>query len=338
MSAPALIELAREHAQLLAATIEQGFSEPVARAGLSAELDAWTQPGAIDAVLAELPADLDAARLPRSVLVIAARTLPASTMRAVLMARLLGAAVVLKPAGGQRAIADALATADPGVQVADFASSDVVERDRHIDAVDAIVVLGSDATIAAVRAATPDTKAFVGYGHRVSAAWLEAPDDDALAGLATDLCAWDQAGCLSPQVAWIANGDPEPVATRLAAIVRERERTLPMILDPAGARQRAAALARAQMLGTAHQTDTTVLATLPQPGFVASPGQRFLWLLPADEAALTAIAPHLSALSVCGAAPELPDHVRRCAPGQLQRPPLMWPHDGRPNLTPLLRP
>ncbi len=339
MMRPALLDLSLDDGTLVAATVSLGFSEPVARAGLSAELEAWCTPGAVDAVLGELAvADVQPERLPGAVLVIAARTLPVSTMRAVLMARLLGARVVLKPASGQEAVATALAAADPAVEVAGFSSSDLAARARVIEACDAVVVLGSDATIAAVRAATPAHKAFVGYGHRVSAAWLQAPDDAALRGLAADLCAWDQAGCLSPQVVWISQADPESAADRLTAAVAELEVALPMAMDPARARERHAALTRAQMLGRARETGTAVIATLPSSRFVGSPGSRFLWVLPAASSAPDAIVATVSTLAVHGGAPDLPAAVRRCEPGEMQRPPLTWPHDGGPNLLPMLRP
>lgn len=331
---------------LLEATVAMGFSEPVARAGLLAELDAWVAPGAYDAVLDELPADLQDGRKPRAVLVIAAGTLPASTLRAVLMARLLGARVLLKPATGQEAIAHALAAAEPEVEPSHFEGSDGSALDAAIARADSVVVLGSDATVDAVQARVPADKAFVGYGHRVSVAWLEAaPNDRDLRGLAEDLCAWDQAGCLSPQVVWCADASTL-IAAQLAEHVRDVEAQLPMTLPAAAAPARHAARALSVMLGgTAAETETALLLTLPQAGFRLSPGYRTLWLLPADPQALRAIAPILSTIALARALPppvslsgSLSSRVRVCRLGAMQRPPLTWLHDGRPNLLPLLRP
>lgn len=323
---------------LLEATIAMGFSPPVARAGLLAELDAWQAPGAVAAVLAEVPADLPAAALPSRVLVIASRTLPASTLRAVLMPRLLGAHVLLKTASGQEELAAVLAAADPAISPRPFASTDLVGRAAALAEAEAVVVLGSDATIDDVRAHTPAGVPFVGYGHRVSAAWVAAPDDDAAAGLAADLLAWDQAGCLAPQLVWCA-GDPVDLAARVAAAVTAREAELPMALPVDAARARRAAETLATMRGgQVFGTATARIATLPDPAFRASPGHRFLWVLPADEDALRAALPVLSTLA--GDAPAgvpLPEHVRRCALGEMQRPPLDWRHDGLPNLLPMLR-
>ncbi|PIE17015.1 MAG: hypothetical protein CSA66_06970 [Proteobacteria bacterium] len=323
---------------LLEATIAIGFSEGVARAGLTAETEAWRAPGAVERVLAELPPDLDPARLPRVVLVIAAATLPASALRAVLFARLLGARALLKPATGQAGIAHAIAAADASVEARCFPSADAAALDAAVAEADAVVVLGSDAATEAVRARVPGDKAFVGYGHRVSAAWIHTPDEATLSGLARDLCAWDQAGCLSPRVVWTA-GEPERVASELADAVRAVEARLPQRLDAGAARARLAELTRAQMLGRAWRTDTAVVATLPSPAFRLGPGRRFLWVLPADRGALRAIEADLSTLA-CDAAPPagLREAVRICGPGDMQRPALDWLHDGLPNLPPLLLP
>jgi hypothetical protein len=163
---------------LLEATVAIGFSEPVARAGLDAELAAWTEEG-FSAVRAELNDDVAPSRVPSTVLVVAASTLPASTLRAVLMARLLGARVLLKPATGQAAIAEAIAAADPAVTVRAFGSTDRAAVDAAIAEADSIVVLGGDRTIQELRGRVPFDKGFAGYGHRLSAAWVTRMDDDA---------------------------------------------------------------------------------------------------------------------------------------------------------------
>ena len=80
---------------LLDATQAIGFSAEVARAGLEAEFSAWNEGDALDAMRARV-AKLESEIRPKSVLVIAAGTLPASTLRHVLFARLLGAQVFLK--------------------------------------------------------------------------------------------------------------------------------------------------------------------------------------------------------------------------------------------------
>lgn len=315
-----------------------GFSEPVARQGLEAELRAWIKPGAIDSVLREIPSDLDPARCPRTVLIIAARTLPASTMRAALMARLLGARVVIKPAKGQEALVQALAQADPQITEAGFTSDHEDATRAAIASSDAVVVLGSDETLATLRAMTPPHVAFVGYGHRLSVAWLGASDDASLLALARDVCAWDQAGCLSPQVAWTSD-EPRRLLERLSAAFKRVEAALPMTLSDAGRRERHVARTYGEMTGEVCETDTALLCALEDATFRASPGRRTLWLLPADPEAMRRVEDHLSTVGISGKLSyDLKTSVRRCALGEMQRPELTWAHDGMPNLTPMLRP
>jgi len=330
---------------LVRATVATGFSEGVARRGLEAELAAWTDEAVADALARELGAEPAwRARAPGVVLVIAARTLPASALREVLAARVLGARVLLKSASGQEALGQAIAAADPSVVPTPFASRDVEALDRAIAEADVVVVLGSDETVASVRARVTRDQVFVGHGHRASATWLGPDVSDAeVEGLVEDLDAWDQAGCLAPHVVWV-EGDRDALAarviTRLALVEADAARA-PTPLDAAAryAHREAgtlAIMAGGQVWRAGHAT----IATHPEPAFRVSPGSRFLWLLPADRGALVAFAPELSSLAVGGGAivPELGAHVRVCRPGELQRPPLSWRQDGLPLFASLLVP
>ena len=322
---------------LLEATRSMGFSEPVARAGLEAELAAWRAPGAMAAVRGELSRDTPPEAFPGEVLVLAARTLPVSAMRVCLMARMLGARVRLKTASGQERLAEVLNQADPGVQPAPFAGQDAGALRAHLEQVDTVVVLGADSTIAQVRAQVPERVTFVGYGHRVSAAWVAEPSEEAARGLAQDLCAWDQSGCLSPQVAWVG-GDRERFADQLERQLTTLETDLPMRIPPAQHRARTVMRSLGLMGGGIRQTLTSLLCLHPSPSFRASSGYRSLWILPLDPEGPASLGAQLSSLSVTGDPPRgLDMATRRCAPGELQRPPLTWPHDGRPNLGSLLR-
>jgi len=322
-------------ADLLRATMAIGFSEPVARRGLDAELAVWDD----TAVRAQIEREVGAREpRPKNVLVIAARTLPASTMRQVYAARALGARVIVKSASGQEAIGEALAHADPQVVATPFASCDTAALDRTIGESDAVVVLGGDETVESVRARVPLAKHFVPHGHRASAAWLadDAPDD-ALRGLAEDLCAWDQAGCLAPQWVWV-EGDVTRLMTRLAPHVEAVERALPMPPDPRVVHARRAASAIALTAGgQVTTTGTAMLATHPESRARGSPGHRFLWLLPASLDALTSFAPHLSTLGALAPPKALPRHTRLATPGTMQRPPLDWAQDGLPLFASLVR-
>lgn len=336
MTAPAVDE-----GRLLAATIGIGFSEAVARAGLRAELDAWAGDAAEVELARELGPTPDRSRWPKTVLVIAARTLPASAMRQVFAARALGAKVLVKSASGQEAIGEALAAGDPGVVATPFESTDTASLDQAIAQSGAVVVLGSDETVAAVKARVGHDVAFVGHGHKASAAWLAADAPDAaVAGLAADLCAWDQAGCLAPQCVWV-QGDVARLAGRLLTALPAVERQLPTSPPAASLHARRSAATLAVMAGgRAWSTATAVLATHPEPAFRATPGQRFLWLLPASEDALRLAEPHLTTLAVADpSTPPAPlgPTVRVCATGSMQRPALDWRQDGLPLFASLIR-
>jgi hypothetical protein len=170
-------------------------------------------------------------------------------------------------------------------------------------------------------------------------AWLEEATPAALAGLAVDLCAWDQAGCLSPQAVWTRE-DPAAVLPRLAEAVRRVEAALPMSPPAGAARARQVARTLGVMQGAVVETASALLIALPVARFRGSPGARTLWLLPAAPGALEPLAPHLSCLAFAGdpaQRPAVAAGVRVCSPGQMQRPPLTWAHDGRANLTVMLR-
>lgn len=315
---------------LLAATVALGFDAAVARRGLDAELDAWRATGAVEALLLdEAPTG---GRAPSAVLVIGARTLPVSTVRQVLMARLVGARVFVKAARGQEAIAEALALADPEIVAAPFASDDGVAVRAALRAVEAVVVLGSDPTVEAVRREIRG-QAFVGYGHRVSAAWMGSGASDAeVLGLAADVAAWDGAGCLAPKVIW-SEGPARALAERIGGALAGVTEQLP--LGAAGTHQLRGARVEAIMRGgEAFVGARYGVGVLGASALMDSPAPRWVWVLPADAAALEAATPVLSTLAVGGDAQQLPSaighapHVRLCVPGAMQCPTLAWRQDG----------
>lgn len=323
---------------LLAATMAQGFSREVARAGLEGELTSWREE-ALRALLSDVGEQRD--RWPRSVLILAARTLPASALRQVMLARALGAEVRLKSASGQEALGEALALADPAVVPVVLSSHDGAEIAAEVARVDTVVVLGSDETVAAIARQVPAGKGFAGHGHKVSAAWVGGEAGPAeLEGLARDVLAWDQAGCLAPQVVWCAES-PERVAAGLAGAIGALEGAMPL----AAGKRAAQAAARRQMVtlaamlgGVCHETASSVVATHPESTLRIAPGARCVWVLRASLEALRQAEPVLSSVAVVGAGPALGSQVRVCAAGELQRPDLGWRQDGLHPLRSLLRP
>lgn len=105
-----------------------------------------------------------------------------------------------------------------------------------LEAADLVIAHGSDPTIADIRARTPAHARFLGYGHRVSLAFVSA---DSLSGYlarktaaraAEDVAAWDQHGCLSPHLVYAESGgavSPEGFAEMLAEALAELEAAAP---------------------------------------------------------------------------------------------------------------
>ncbi|MBD89313.1 MAG: hypothetical protein CL940_03150 [Deltaproteobacteria bacterium] len=325
-------------ARLVAESRAMGFSEAVARRGLEAELQAWSAPGALERVREELTG-VDPERYPQEVLIIGAATLPVSTLRACLMARLLGARVRLKPASGLDGLAHAIAATDDAITADCFSSTDPESLERALGSVETIVALGSDETLLSIQRRVQPHQTFVGYGHRVSAAHLSQPDPNELDDLAQDLLAWDGHGCLSPQVIWTDDA-PEATGRAVLEAVARAERHLPFTPRPEMAHAHFIAEALGAMGGKVLKSATCTLVLSDDPAFMPTPGGRLVHVLPDRGAPWRDLGETLSTLGQSRRSQASPSHetTRRCALGQMQRPPLDWPHDGHPNLLPMLRP
>ena len=346
----ALIAAWEASPRLLDATVALGFPRAVAARGLAAEIAAWRDDATFAAVVAPVVTAVNPARWPRRVLIIAARTLPASAMRQMLAARALGAEVRLKPASGQADpgaalcadghFGDTIAMVPPDTRDGAGARDDA-RLDAEMLAADTIVVLGSDATVATLQARTPPGRTFVGFGHRISAAVAGAastPSD--LQALAQDVTAWDRSGCLSPQRIWADGIDPVELARALAEPLASA--TISMPLDPTQAMARRVALTRARMSG----------ATVIECGRFALVVGMAAEMLDAatvvpvesfSEQTFEMLVPLLSTVGVPAADIDrwrlrLPPSVRVAPLGAMQTPPLTWAQDGFPPLVCLLRP
>jgi hypothetical protein len=101
---------------------------------------------------------------------------------------------------------------------------------------DCVTATGSDETLAAIRQQVPSKARFVGYGHRVSFAYVSS---GVLSGLnarkiiaraGEDVVAWNQLGCLSPHLIYVEEGGsvpPEQFAELLGQELARREETEP---------------------------------------------------------------------------------------------------------------
>src|SRR6185503_170193 len=95
-----------------------------------------------------------------------------------------------------------------------------------------VTATGSDETLAAIRLQVPPKIRFLGYGQRVSLGFItrEVLREDTIAGVvagaADDVVAWDQNGCLSPQVFYVEERgavESDKFAKLLAVELAKRE-------------------------------------------------------------------------------------------------------------------
>jgi hypothetical protein len=235
--------------------------------------------------------------------------------------------------------------------------------DEWIARADALIVFGSDETVAALRQRARPGQTFIAHGHRVSLGLVL--DDSAGASIpaaARAASLFDQQGCLSPHGFYV-RGDAENArayAARLADAMRDFNRTQPRAALPAGESARIGALredwrfraandpARFGLWHSERSTAWTVLFEAADPVFRASPLNRVVFVKPLPEDLPAALAParaHLSAIGLWPATRENADWLasldlgasRLCPLERMQSPPLTWRQDGAPVLAGLVR-
>ncbi|MCB9664291.1 MAG: hypothetical protein H6732_09270 [Alphaproteobacteria bacterium] len=209
-----------------------------------------------------------------------------------------------------------------------------------------VVVMGDDATVAAVRAAARPDARVLGFGHRFSLAWVDADLDPVTAAeaLARDVAAHDTRGCLAPAV--VLTPAPERLLGPLSSAMDTAQARWPRgELWPA---EHAALRARdllARATGQLVAGEGWRVHVLPpdQADPVARPRAVQLVALPDVDAARSWLAPWRDVLSTVasGLPPGAPsvalDAPRRCRLGELQAPPLQRWHDGVDHLRLTLR-
>jgi hypothetical protein len=231
---------------------------------------------------------------------------------------------------------------------------------------DCVTATGDDETLAAIRAQLPVKIRFLGHGHRVSFGFVAqevlygSRAKKIVAAAADDVIAWNQLGCLSPHVIYVQLGgevSPEHFAQLLAEELKKRESIEPRGELPA---EHAAAIASRRAIyeiRAAHAPETTqhwrsenstawTVIYEADARFQLSCLNRFIYVkgvadlktvlenadgvrgkvstvgIAAPEEKLDEIATQLARWGA----------TRICPLDQMQNPPLLWRHDGRPAL------
>ena len=221
--------------------------------------------------------------------------------------------------------------------------------DEWLAQADAVIVFGSDETIAHFRACVTPHQIFLGYGHRISLGIVfEDAAFDSAPLAARDASLFDQQGCLSPHCIYVAN-DAEDYAARLAVEMARIPGKPGLSLSEAAAISETRETARfRQAVGQPvrlWEGESWTVIYDADPTFVASPLNRLVFVrpLPPDPtAALFAARPYLSTIAIWPNTRPFAEQAaalgasRVCALGRMQEPPWTWRQDGHPTLSPLV--
>ncbi len=306
--------------------------------------------------------------------VLAGGTIPMPTLLSGLLPLILGSPVLLRQTSDDPVTAPLLKRSLAAHDEIFANAFECVSFPAHDPALDAlleapcVVATGSDETIRSLAARLRPDQRFIGYGHRFSIVVLGsafASSEDGLPqiaeAIALDVARWDQTGCLSPVLVHLVGVAPdraEACAREIAAALERLSSHMPrgdVPLDVLASHR--TERRDAQMRGATDGTrcfegrDHSVILEAdarPRP----APLHRFLRLVPVGSLAelAKALRPygrHLSNVAHAGfSTAEEMELERRLVdfgasrftrPGRLQTPPIDWPHDGLPLLTPMAR-
>lgn len=320
-----------------------------AELGSDAALDRWVAHG---------PAKTKA-KAPGTILHVVAGNTPHAALQSLIGGLLLGSRNLVKlPRAG-------LAEADEFISGLPDPLRGMIETSCELHAAwlaraDAVVVYGSDETIAALRAKAPPGKIFIGHGHKASLGIIwDDPEFSSCPGAARDASRFDQQGCLSPQVFYVREirpGFAREYAEHLSAAMDGFNRTHPRgplaaeekaeIADLRAAyRFRASGDLRVALWEGGGEMDWTVIYE-EDAWFTASPLNRVIFVKPLPRDLAGAMGPaidHVGAIGLRPCTEELADRFaalrpsRFCPIGRMQDPPWTWHNGGLPRLASLVK-
>lgn len=314
---------------------------------------------------------------PEMLVHIAAGNIPSPTLMSMVLGLLVRSAQFVKCATGSsllpRLFAHSLYEVEPKLgaclELAEWRGGNALLEDALFAEANCVTATGSDETLVTIQRQLPSRTRFLGYGHRVSFAFVSAQVltefhlSRVVQRAAADVTAWNQLGCLSPHVIYVEQGgeaNGERFAELLAAELAQRELIEPRGNVPAETSAHIASRRGIYEVRAAHSPDTRqwfsegstawTVVFEAAPRFQPSCLNRFVYVKPVaniDEALQSADAVR-EQVSTIGVA--VPEHTmgevgaklgrwgatRVCPLGKMQEPPLGWRHDGRPALADLV--
>jgi hypothetical protein len=353
-----------------------GVSAPLAEStGLSIPMVTWGLRTTLDTVnrrgLRALAREAhEAGGSPVSTLsIVLAGNLFAATVRAVVVPLLLGIPVSVKASSREtvfpRILRDALQRMDPdlgrAIDLVLFRGGDVEQEKALIETTEVTAVYGDDSTLDAIKRRHPSAS-LVAHGHGVSTAYCgpEALSEDCIeetiSNLGLDICAYDQRGCLSPQIVYVA-AESEPALMAFGERLATGGLTRLQGELPRGPLPPEVGAAQAQWRGIAEVEGSLIagstygIAIRPLRPVRWSPGYRNVSLVLVRDcaAAVRAMQPFGPMLKCVGADPASSASLHaeldgksglsayECPLGSMQTPGLDAPADGKPVWHGLLR-
>jgi hypothetical protein len=226
-----------------------------------------------------------------------------------------------------------------------------------IEEAEALVVFGSDETVEFFAKHVSPRQRLLAYGHKVSLGLVMGSfDANVIEGAVRDVLVFDQLGCLSPQLFYVA-GDSAEFAKGLAERFNElflsdsavAEWTSEIAGSLRSCREewkfRAATEPGIQVWESSESLDWLVIHD-PNPGLVSNPLYRTIFVKPVPADLQSVLTPIRRQLSTIGVHPVNSNAVelaiqlgaqRVCPIGRMQKPAVTWHHDGAPTLANLVR-
>ena len=320
-----------------------------AELGNEMALDAWVPHGTAQTK----------ALAPESILHVVSGNTPHAALQSLAGGLLLGSRNLVKvPSTGLVELDEFVSRLPPGMRALVETSKELSEA--WLASAEAVVVYGSDETIATLRRRVPAGKIFIGHGHKTSlgVVW-DDPDFASCAGAARDASLFDQQGCLSPQVFYVREsrqGFARKYAEQLAAAMENFNRRHPrgpLTVEEkasianlrAAYRFRAAGDLRVALWEGGGNLDWTVIYE-EDTWFTASPLNRVVFVKPLPDDLAGAMGPAVDYVSAVGLWPcteELAGRFaalrpsRFCAIGNMQDPPWTWHNGGTARLASLVK-
>lgn len=296
---------------------------------------------------------------PDRLLLVVSGATPHAALQALIRGLLLGGPIRCKvPAGGLPEVGQFLERLPADLRGRVECREEMPEL--WLEEADVVVAFGSDETLTALRKHLRADQRFLGHGHRVSFGIVAVDQEYAsVAEAARDASLFDQRGCLSPHVFYVAESGgfvARDYAGRLAGAMRDfqgQEPRQPLDLSGHAAireRRLETAFAAANegpvaLWCSPDDTSWTVIFDAA-PGFPDTPLNRVIYVKPWPADWRVEMAPVRPWISTIGCWPldeataalamEL-GASRVCRIGRMQAPSLFWHQDGEPQLAGLVR-